>query len=159
MFRKRRTEETHHDDELPEADPAPHADSTGPTDEATPHHAGVPAERPRSLDTACTCGHTRREHTGLRMEVNGRCLECDCAEFEPEGAAGGSEPEILERIRAAIAHVDLLLEAVATRSRDAPQPQPNGSRERVQIMPWTGRNGRESQSRRPDSNRGPLHYE
>ena len=135
VFRKRRTEGSHRNGELWELDRKPQPNSADPADETTARHADVPARRTLTLDTGCACGHTRRDHTGLRMDVNGRCLECECVQFEPLSAEG-SEADVLERIRAAIARVDLLREALLDRSRDASQPQPNGSpREHAEIEP------------------------
>src|SRR5271165_2036630 len=66
-----------------------------------------------TLDTPCVCGHTRREHMGLRMEAKGRCLDCACQEFdEPDGA--GKTEMMLARINQAIERVDRLIAAAAT---------------------------------------------
>ncbi len=84
--------------------------------------AELPATRPATnghrvvaltLDTWCLCGHTRREHTGMRMDAKGRCLECECEEFGQGQAGGDTDEETIARINAAIARVDHLIEAVA----------------------------------------------
>jgi hypothetical protein len=62
--------------------------------------------RPRTLETMCACGHTRGTHTGLRMEVDGRCLECECARFASGGDSLEPREETLRRVLAAIAAVD-----------------------------------------------------
>jgi hypothetical protein len=67
-------------------------------------------EAPESwtLETLCTCGHTRREHTGLRIAFNGRCLGCDCEAFTPRSRPTRPDDELLARVRGAIAHVERL---------------------------------------------------
>jgi hypothetical protein len=68
------------------------------------------AQEALTLSTVCACGHTRNDHTGLRMEVHGRCLECDCEEFRRASEMRESHEEMLERIRAALARVERLQE-------------------------------------------------
>jgi hypothetical protein len=81
----------------------------------------------RTLSTLCRCGHPRREHTGLQIDYDGRCLECDCRRFvSAEDTAGGRE-EILHRIDAAIAHVGRLHDLVERRLGQAPVAR-NGAR-------------------------------
>jgi len=96
---------------------------TGATEErpaeerlAEEHLAGqevVDAREVLTLSTMCVCGHTRRDHTGLRMEVNGRCLECGCEVFRRAGEVPGSYEQMTERIRAALDQVERLQETVA----------------------------------------------
>ena len=64
-----------------------------------------------TLGTMCACGHTRKDHRGLRMEVCGPCLECDCEEFRQTGEL--LESEMLKRLRAAVSRVERLEEIVA----------------------------------------------
>jgi hypothetical protein len=66
-----------------------------------------------TLDTSCLCGHTRREHMGMRMDAKGRCLECECEEFGETHAAADADEETVARINAAIEQVDRLIEAAA----------------------------------------------
>jgi hypothetical protein len=129
MFRKRRTEETQRGD-------APGGHGSDPTHERSVRNGDAGATLARDLDTACACGHTRRDHTGLRMEVNGRCLRCECEQFEPAGHAPGPEVEIVERMQAAIARVERML-ATVNASPDAPDAHGNDSRD----PPHPRRNG------------------
>src|SRR2546429_3436048 len=78
-----------------------------PPDEPPAGEADRAAHEGRSLDTTCTCGHTRRRHTGLRIAVDGRCLECSCERFE-EARDVASADAIVERLRVAIAQVERL---------------------------------------------------
>jgi hypothetical protein len=78
--------------------------------ERFPRKENLPAQKERTLDTMCTCGHTRRDHTGLRMEVDGRCLECDCAEFRDASETPELHGEMMQRMRAAIAQVERMQE-------------------------------------------------
>lgn len=71
------------------------------------------AQEALTLNTMCACGHTRRDHTGLRMEVNGRCLECGCEVFRRASEAPGPYEQMTERIRAALDQVERLQETVA----------------------------------------------
>jgi len=68
--------------------------------------AEAPSRPARDLETSCACGHTRRDHHGLRMEDNGSCLECDCAEFEQIPDPPDAHEETIARLHAAIAHVE-----------------------------------------------------
>jgi hypothetical protein len=77
-----------------------------------PGEEEIPAQEARTLDTPCACGHTRRDHTGLRLQVNGRCLECDCEEFKQLSAETPSEDQIVGRLRVSIAQVDRLQQLV-----------------------------------------------
>ena len=63
-----------------------------------------------TLDSSCACGHTRRAHRGLRMDVKGPCLDCECQEFG-HAWAGESDEETIARINSAIAQVDRLIAA------------------------------------------------
>ncbi|MCW2970042.1 MAG: hypothetical protein JWO23_1169 [Solirubrobacterales bacterium] len=66
-----------------------------------------------TLSTACACGHTRKDHCGLRIEVNGRCLQCDCGEFARAPVVSESPEQVMEQIRARLDEVDRLRESVA----------------------------------------------
>jgi hypothetical protein len=81
-----------------------------PPDESFAPKENLPAQKERTLDTMCSCRHTRRDHTGLRMDVDGRCLECDCAEFREESEAPELHEEMMQRMRAAIAQVERMQE-------------------------------------------------
>jgi hypothetical protein len=74
----------------------------------------------RTLGTLCRCGHMRREHTGLQIESDGRCLECDCRRFASAEDIPDEREEILHRIDAAIAHVGRLHSLVERRLAQAP---------------------------------------
>ncbi len=85
----------------------------------------VSVESPLTLATPCTCGHPRKDHRGLRIDVCGACLECDCQEFAQVN-------DTLERLRAAVAQAERLQETASilrarfTREREAaPQPPSN----------------------------------
>jgi hypothetical protein len=94
---------------------------TLPPDERFPRNENLPAQNERTLDTMCTCGHTRRDHTGMRMDVDGRCLECDCAEFREASETPELHGEMMQRMRAAIAQVDRMQE-ICGRLRAAGYP-------------------------------------
>ncbi|MGO9490265.1 MAG: hypothetical protein ACLQBB_14730 [Solirubrobacteraceae bacterium] len=74
---------------------------------------GTPGQETLTLNTTCTCGHMRRDHQGLRMEVAGPCLECGCGEFRRASRAPESNDHIIERIRAGLDQVEHLQEIVA----------------------------------------------
>lgn len=59
-----------------------------------------------TLSTLCTCGHPRKDHRGLRMDVRGACLTCECDEFDMVS-------DTLERLRAALAQAERLQETAA----------------------------------------------
>jgi hypothetical protein len=68
-----------------------------------PRTAQAPrAESPLTLESSCTCGHTRLDHTGLRLEVSGHCLQCPCRRFSRAGEPPGSDEQTIARIRTAI---------------------------------------------------------
>lgn len=93
-----------------------------PLDERFARKKDRPAPRERTLDTMCACGHTRRDHTGLRMDVDGRCLECDCAEFRQASETPGLYAETtMQRMRATIAQVERMQE-ICDRLRAAEHP-------------------------------------
>jgi hypothetical protein len=81
----------------------------------------VAAQKGRTLDTICACGHTRRDHTGLRMEVDGRCLECGCGAFTVAGERQDASEEMIARMQAAIARVERIRD-LAEGLRVAQQP-------------------------------------
>jgi hypothetical protein len=62
----------------------------------------VPAEGPLTLATSCACGHTRKDHQGLRMEATGRCLECSCEGFRRARADPQSREQMTDEIHAAL---------------------------------------------------------
>jgi hypothetical protein len=82
-----------------------------------PEHApGEPeADEPDPLTryTPCVCGHTRLEHMGLRIEVEGRCLECSCEKFTRTKALPQTDAQTLPRLQARIARVQRLIKAAA----------------------------------------------
>ena len=101
---------------------------TPPGGAVRPEEGGsAPEQEARTLSTTCACGHTRKDHTGVRMEVNGRCLECDCEEFRRASETPESHEQMLERARAALARVERLQE---TALRAAQHPAGNGRRSR-----------------------------
>jgi hypothetical protein len=87
--------------------------------ETAPVENGIAREQPihepelLTLDTSCACGHTRRDHRGLRIEVAGPCLECDCEEFARATETAESNEQTMERIRAALERVERMREIVA----------------------------------------------
>jgi hypothetical protein len=82
----------------------------------------------RTLETICVCAHTRRDHRGMRIEVNGSCLECDCQEFVPLEDAAESQEETMARIRAVIARVDRIQAMVAGLGAAQPPSSDEGDR-------------------------------
>ena len=101
-------------------DPAAHRSGVDPVMEELPkeaHAAAGQAARPQAemltLAVECVCGHTRRDHRGLRIESAGACLECDCHEFRWASQAQESHVEMVETIRAALERVERLQEIVA----------------------------------------------
>ena len=87
----------------------------------------LPAREIRSLDTPCACGHTRRDHTGMRMEVDGRCRECDCDKFTEVNAAQADD-ELLQRMRAMVARVERMQRlAIGLRAGWSPAGKGRGS--------------------------------
>jgi hypothetical protein len=97
-------------DELPAGMRLELAEPELPTTEPATNGHGAAAI---TLDTWCLCGHTRREHMGMRMDAKGRCLECECEEFGQAQAAADTDAETVARINAAIERVDRLIEAAA----------------------------------------------
>ena len=94
-----------------------------------PHGPGekeLSAQEARTLDTPCACGHTRRDHTGLRLSVNGSCLECECAEFKQLSAATRSDDQIVRRLRASIDQVDRMQQLVLALRAAEQDPSHNG---------------------------------
>jgi hypothetical protein len=90
-------------------------------DERFARKENPPAQKERTLDTMCACAHARRDHTGMRMDVDGRCLECDCAEFREASEAPVLHGEMMQRMRAAIARVERMQE-ICGRLRAADYP-------------------------------------
>jgi hypothetical protein len=66
-----------------------------------------------ALNLLCLCGHTRRDHYGLRMEISGKCLECGCQGFAPGGGAAESDEQVRKRVRAALERARHLEEVIA----------------------------------------------
>ncbi len=93
----------------------------GPAGERSPgeSHAGgetaQPAD-PLALSAMCACGHARRDHRGLRIEVTGPCLECVCEAFRPAHDAPATSEQIIQRVRAGIDRVERLQETVGALS-------------------------------------------
>lgn len=77
-----------------------------PADERSALDLALPGQDALTLSTMCACGHVRKDHRGMRIEVRGPCLECDCGEFRPVS-------ETLERLRALLARVERLQETTA----------------------------------------------
>jgi hypothetical protein len=46
------------------------------------------------------------DHTGLRMEVSGHCLQCACHRFSRAGEPPDTDDQTVARIRAAIEKAD-----------------------------------------------------
>ncbi len=74
---------------------------------------GADTGRALTLATMCTCGHTRRDHRGLRIDLTGSCLECDCEEFARDDASSESSEQTMRRIQTALERVERLQQAVA----------------------------------------------
>jgi hypothetical protein len=72
------------------------------------------ADRLRLLNLSCLCGHPRRDHRGLRMEISGACLECSCEGFAPAHGAIESDEQLEERVRAALDRARRIEKIVAT---------------------------------------------
>jgi hypothetical protein len=72
------------------------------------------AEEPLTLATFCACGHTRKDHRGLRMEATGPCLECDCEEFRRARAEPQSREQMTDEIHAALDQVQGARETLAS---------------------------------------------
>jgi hypothetical protein len=81
---------------------------TAPAEEAPQPHEML------TLSTRCACGHKRKDHRGLRIEVKGPCRECACEEFRQSRAAPESHEEMMETIRAALDQVERLQAVVAS---------------------------------------------
>ncbi|HSZ04432.1 MAG TPA: hypothetical protein VK778_04425 [Solirubrobacteraceae bacterium] len=81
--------------------------------QAAAGRAARPQADALTLATACVCGHTRRDHRGLRIERAGACLECDCHEFRRARQTQESHVEMIETVRAALERVERLQEIVA----------------------------------------------
>ena len=93
----------------------------------TARQGEVAAQERRTLDTMCACGHTRRDHTGPRMEVDGRCRECDCDKFTEVNAAQADD-ELLQRMRAMVARVERMQRlAIGLRAGWSPAGNVRGS--------------------------------
>jgi hypothetical protein len=120
MFRRRRATGAEAQREQQAVDrEAPGLADGRPLPTAPEAHLGEVAVRePRTLDTVCSCGHTRRDHTGLRIEIDGRCLECGCPAFTSAGERQNAPVEVIERMQAAIARVERIQE-LAEGLRDA----------------------------------------
>jgi hypothetical protein len=93
----------------------------GPAEERSPPEspAGGEAAQPGhslELSAICACGHARRDHRGLRIEVTGPCLECACEAFRPAHDAAPTSEQIIQRVRAGIDRVERLQESVGALS-------------------------------------------
>ena len=71
-----------------------------------------------TLSTMCHCGHMRKDHRGMRMDICGACWECDCDEFGPVSGP-------LEKVRALLVRVERLQDSAA---RLRGQMNANGTR-------------------------------
>lgn len=74
---------------------------------------GTQTGRGLTLATMCACGHTRRDHRGLRIDLTGSCLECDCEEFARGDASSESNEQTMRRIQTALERVERLQQAAA----------------------------------------------
>lgn len=74
----------------------------------------VGSEEQLTLATMCACGHTRKDHRGLRMEVTGPCLECDCEEFRRARAPSRSHEQMPNEIHAALDQLQSAREILAS---------------------------------------------
>jgi predicted nucleic acid-binding Zn-ribbon protein len=61
----------------------------------------------------CACGHVRKHHRGLRIEVTGACLKCGCEEFRRTSTPPDPRGEMMENIRAGLEQVARLQAIVA----------------------------------------------
>jgi len=66
-----------------------------------------------ALKLLCACGHPRRDHRGLRLEISGNCLECSCQGFVPADGTVESDEQLLDRIRAALDRATRIEQIVA----------------------------------------------
>ena len=109
-------------------DVQPDLQSVSPTDTDAnpPERVWLAAEKlpppAIALNLLCVCGHTRRDHYGLRMEISARCVECGCEGFAPGHGATESDEQLRERVHAALERARHLEEAIAR------LPAKNGSR-------------------------------
>jgi len=129
MFRRRRATEVQaqRDEQAVDREARELIQGRPSPDLPTARQGEVGAQEGRTLDTMCACGHTRRDHTGLRMEVDGHCLECECRTFSPAGERQNASEEMIERMRAAIARVERIQE-LAEGLRAAQYPARGGRR-------------------------------
>jgi hypothetical protein len=112
MFRRRRATgvQAQRDEQAVDREGREPIQGSAPPAPPTDRQRAVAATQQRTLDTMCACGHTRRDHTGLRIEVDGRCLECGCQAFTPARETDNGSEEMIERMQAAIAQVDRIRE-------------------------------------------------
>src|ERR1700756_5137223 len=112
MFRRRRATDAEAQREQQAVDSEAGGLPGGPPSAIAPgaRQEEVAVPEPRTLDTMCSCGHTRRDHTGLRIEIDGRCLECGCQAFTAAGESQNASAEMIERMQAAIARVERIQE-------------------------------------------------
>jgi len=97
-----------------------------PCDEQSP-----PGDGTLTLSTSCDCGHPRKDHRGLRMEVCGACLECECEEFRPAD-------DTLGTLRGMLARVERLQETAASlrgRLNNGGAPHPAASSDGPDAQP------------------------
>jgi hypothetical protein len=81
-----------------------------------PREEPAQAEETLTLRTKCVCGHTRKCHRGLHMEVCGACLECGCEQFtwaRETPDSNDPDEQTTAQIRAALDQVKILQEIVA----------------------------------------------
>jgi hypothetical protein len=107
MFRRRRAAEVQAQREEQAAGrEAPESIQGSASPDSVTDREEARARKKRTLDTMCSCGHTRRDHMGLRIEVDGRCLECGCEAFTAAREGDNGSEEMIERMQAAIAQVE-----------------------------------------------------
>jgi hypothetical protein len=112
MFRRRRANdlEAQRDEQAVDREARKRLPGSPSPDPPPARDGEVGAQEARTLDTMCACGHARRDHTGLRIEVDGRCLACGCRAFTPASERQNATEEMIERMRAAIAQVERIQE-------------------------------------------------
>jgi hypothetical protein len=101
----------HHTAEEPRAGESPAVEMAA--GERSAREGATQTQEALTLSTMCACGHTRRDHHGLRIEVTGPCLECDCEEFARADETPESRERMMDRIRAGLEQVERLQEIVA----------------------------------------------
>jgi hypothetical protein len=78
----------------------------------------------------CACGHVRKHHRGLRLEIAGPCLECGCEEFRRARTSPDPHEQMVKTLRAGLDQVELLHGIVARLRGQLAQDGFNGRRDR-----------------------------